>query len=129
MGTKAKTNQKQLLLADDNRLILLSLETILKAGGNGWRVVTAVDGLIALDEFERQHFDLVVTDYQMPNMNGLELLEAIRQRQPETPVIMVTGCNSDDLRERARQSGVFRVLDKPVPGHLFLRAVEEALER
>ena len=129
METKARTKQKQLLLVDDNSLTLLSLHAMLKVGGNGWRVVAVPDGHTALDEIERQHFDLVVTDYQMPDMNGLELLAAVRQRQPETPVIMLTGNGCDDLGERAQQWGVFRVLDKPVPGHLLLRAVEEALER
>ena len=126
METKSKTNQKQLLLVDDNRLTLLSLEAILKVGGNGWRVVAARDGHTALDEIERQHFDLVVTDYQMPGMNGLELVEAVRGKLPDVPAILMTDHDSRELREDALRLGVSRVLDKPVPGPVFLRAIEEA---
>ena len=122
METKAKTYQKHLLLVDDNALNLLSLEAMLKVRGNGWRVVTATDGLIALDEFERQHFDLVVTDYQMPGMNGLVLLEAVRQKSPETPVIMISAHDCLELREQARvlfrKRGDVYLEDAGMPGEL-----------
>jgi CheY-like chemotaxis protein len=115
-----------MLLVDDNWLVLISLEGILVAGGNGWKTVRATDGLAALAELDRQSFDLIVTDYQMPGMNGLKLVQAVQQKRPGTPVIMLTGYDSRELREQARDLDVFRTLEKPVPGHLFLKAVSEA---
>jgi CheY-like chemotaxis protein len=126
MIAQAKTEKKRMLLVDDNLLFLISLEGILIAGGNGWRTVKAMDGPAALAELEDQTFDLIVTDYQMPGMNGLELVEAMRQKLPETPVIMITGHGCRDLRQDALRLGVFCILDKPVPPPLFLRRVREA---
>ena len=121
-----KAEQKRMLLIDDNLLFLVALEGILIASGNDWRTVKAMNGREALVELEGQTFDLIVTDYQMPGMNGLELLAAVRQKLPETPVIMITGDDSNELREQAQHLGVFCVLEKPVPSQVFLRAVREA---
>jgi CheY-like chemotaxis protein len=115
-----------MLLIDDNLLFLVALEGILIASGNDWRTVKAMNGREALVELEGQTFDLIVTDYEMPGMNGLELLAAVRQKLPETPVIMLTGDDSNELREKAHHLGVFCVLEKPVPGRLFLKTVREA---
>jgi CheY-like chemotaxis protein len=123
---KTDDQKKRMLLVDDSLLIRLSLESIIIAGGNGWQTVTAADGLEALAELENQSFDLIVTDYQMPNMDGLEFVAAVRQKLPEIPVVLVTGSSSDELQTQAQNLGVFCVLDKPVPAHLFLRAVNEA---
>jgi DNA-binding NtrC family response regulator len=59
-------------------------------------------------------------------MNGLELVAAVRQMLPEIPVIMITGSDSHEWQEGAERLGIFRALEKPVPGHLFLKAVREA---
>lgn len=126
MVEKVKNEKKQILLVDDNLLFLVSLEGILIAGGNGWRTVKAMDGREALAALEGQTFDLIVTDYQMPGMSGLELVAAVRQKLLETPVIMITGYNGRELQEQAHHLGVFCVLDKPVPPNLFLRSVREA---
>jgi CheY-like chemotaxis protein len=116
-----------MLLIDDNLLFLLALESILVSGGNGWQAVKARNGLDALAKLDRQSYDLVVTDDRMPGMDSLELLEAVRHNVPEVPVIVMTGHDSRELRERAEDLGAFCVLEKPVPGPVFLRAVREGL--
>jgi DNA-binding NtrC family response regulator len=88
-----------------------------------------MDGREALVELESQSFDLVVTDYQMLGMNGLELAEILGRRRPGMPVILMTGHSTRELQKQARGLGVFCVLEKPVPVHLFLRAVRAASER
>jgi CheY-like chemotaxis protein len=128
MEPNKRNDQKRILLVDDNLLFLVSLEGILVAGGNGWQTARAVNGYEALARLERQRFDLIVIDYQMPGLNGLELLEIMRQKQLETPAIIITGEASPELREQARSLGVFCVLEKPVPDNYFLETVREASE-
>jgi CheY-like chemotaxis protein len=127
MASKKSTRQKRTLLVDDNLLVLISLEGMFVALDGDWKTVKARDGREALKELESQTFDLIVTDYQMPGMNGLELVEAARQMLLETPVMMLTEHDDRELREQAHDLGVSCMLEKPVSGHLFLSKVWEAL--
>jgi CheY-like chemotaxis protein len=123
MEAKTRNEQKRMLLANANRLFLTSLEGILIAGGNGWQTVKVSDGRQALVELDDGTFDLIVADYQMPGVSGLELVTAMRQKLPGIPVIMTTGNDSHELREQAERLGVSRVLEWPIPGPTFLGAV------
>jgi DNA-binding NtrC family response regulator len=95
--------------------------------GTNYQVFTATDGLAALNELEQRPFDLVVTDYSMPRMNGLELLRAIRLRQPEMRVIMFTGHESEALKAEARRLRVYRFLSKSLNMGDFFQVVRQAL--
>lgn len=57
----------------------------------GYSIVEAHTGAEALEEFDKQHFDLVVTDYKMPKMDGLELIQNLRLKKPAVPVILLSG--------------------------------------
>ena len=57
----------------------------------GYRIATAASAADALDQFRHQPFDLVVTDYKMPRMNGVELILQLRKQTPELPVILISG--------------------------------------
>ena len=91
-------------------------------------VVTAADGLAARDQIEKQTFDLVVTDYSMPGLNGLELLQVIRCMQPEARVILMTGDVGGDLEARARRLRAYCYLPKPVKVDVFRQIIREALD-
>src|SRR2546421_13047690 len=58
---------------------------------HGYRAVSAFNAQDALDKFEKQDFDILVTDFRMDGMNGVELAQKIHERQPQIPVIIVTG--------------------------------------
>jgi two-component system NtrC family response regulator len=80
---------KTILFVDDHQVLAnLSCE-ILEMQGYG--AVSAYDGADALRKLEQDDFDVVVTDYRMEGMNGLELARKIHEKQPEMPVILVTG--------------------------------------
>jgi DNA-binding NtrC family response regulator len=81
----------------------------------------------ALDEFNKQKFDLVVTDYNMPRMNGLELLKIIRSMQEDLPVIMVTSHGDAALENEARRLQVYDYLTKSMHISVFRQTVEAAL--
>lgn len=78
-----------ILLVDDNKLGLSARKSVLEELGH--RIATAANGVEALELFARQTFDLVVTDYKMPRMDGLELIAGLRKMSPELPVILISG--------------------------------------
>jgi DNA-binding NtrC family response regulator len=80
---------KTILFVDDHQVLAnLSCE-ILEM--QGYRAISAYDGSDALQKIERDEFDVVVTDYKMEGMNGVELAQKIHEKHPEIPVILVTG--------------------------------------
>lgn len=79
----------RILLVDDNKLGLAARKSVLEE--LGYVMTTAVEGKEALEQFARQKFDLVITDYRMPRMNGVELIKKIRELAPAVPIIMISG--------------------------------------
>jgi CheY-like chemotaxis protein len=78
-----------ILLVDDNKLGLSARQCVLEELGH--RITTASNGADALEQFSNHKIDLVVTDYKMPRMDGLELIAGLRQIAPELPVILISG--------------------------------------
>jgi ATP-dependent Lon protease len=78
-----------ILLVDDNKLGLSARKCVLEELGH--TIWTAANGVDALEQFASRKFDLVVTDYKMPRMDGLELIAALRKTSPELPVILISG--------------------------------------
>ncbi len=79
---------KKILVVDDNEMLRRLTCDILRE--EGYRAVPAADAAEALRAFEEEEFDLLVTDFQMPGMNGVELARAVRDRNPHFPVIVMT---------------------------------------
>jgi CheY-like chemotaxis protein len=83
----------------------------------GYAISTAESGVDALDKIKTTHFDLILTDIQMPLMNGLELAASIRKLEDEAkkhlPIIALTGYAGDDEVKEALNSGVNEILTKP----------------
>jgi CheY-like chemotaxis protein len=78
-----------ILLVDDNKLGLCARKCVLEELGH--TIATAANGVDALELLANQKFDLVVTDYKMPRMDGLELIAGLRKTQPALPVILISG--------------------------------------
>ena len=78
-----------------------------------WKVCDeASDGLEALAKFDKDKFDVIVLDFQMPGMNGLDAAKQINSRSPRTPILMVTMHYSRQLAEEARKVGIRGVCSK-----------------
>lgn len=100
------------LLVDDEELVTEGLERALFA--EPFRILSARSARLALGILEREHVDVIVSDEQMPEVSGSELLSEVRQRYPEVQRIMLTGRASLDTTIRAiNDAGVFRFLRKP----------------
>jgi DNA-binding NtrC family response regulator len=80
----------------------------------GYEVDTAPDGRAALAVVATPHPSAVITDVVMPEMTGLELLEAVHRDAPDMPVIVITAHGTLDTRSRAAANGFFAYLPKPV---------------
>ena len=79
---------KKILVVDDNEILCRLACDILRT--EGYRAVPASNAAEALQAFEEEEFDLLVTAFQMPGMSGLELARAVRNRSPHFPVIVMT---------------------------------------
>ncbi len=107
-----KKARKKILVIDDSRATREVVSGLLK--GAGYDVVTAEDGLQALRILSRESFDLVVTDINMPGMDGYELTKTIREtpRLKSLPVIMLTTLGSEEERKRGEEVGADEYLVK-----------------
>ncbi len=118
---------RRILLVDDEEQVTTSLQVGL---GNlqNYEIVTANSGERALQLLDQQTFDLVITDYKMPSVDGITLASHIRQSCPRTAVIMLTAFGSDKLRDQASSVDIRRLLDKPVKLTKLRNVVMETLE-
>ena len=90
----------RVLVADDSKLIRMIIADILRELGVT-KIVEATDGSEALKAFRQDEFDLIVLDWQMPGMCGLEVIESIRESGSQVPILMVTatGTHQEHVRD------------------------------
>jgi signal transduction histidine kinase len=103
-----------ILLVDDEPMVLKMLQTFLES--QGYQIITAPGGHEALTIVEQQGhgIDLLITDIRMPDMNGIRLLEAVRQLLPALPAILMTGYTDFDLVVEGLKQRAFDLLFKPI---------------
>lgn len=119
---------QSILLVDDEPDILDSLQTILERHLPGVKVRTALSGPQALDLLKAEPADLIVTDYKMPSMNGLDFLEEASRVAPGVPRILVTAFPDLDIALRAiNQAGVEHFITKPFRPEEVVEQVRAAL--
>ena len=106
-------NKKRILIVDDDQDILRMLEFGLKKLGSDYEILTAKDIFSAIDEIEDQRFDLILTDYMMPGMTGVDLARAARRMSPEAHVVLMTAYGTNKLRNTTDQLGFDGYLNKP----------------
>jgi CheY-like chemotaxis protein len=87
--TSPRLTPARILLVDDNTHGLSARKCVLEELGH--KISTASSGAEALEAFHRHKFDLVVTDYKMPRMNGIELIAQLREQAPDLPIILISG--------------------------------------
>ena len=100
-----------ILVVDDERSMRDFLKILLQK--EGYAVVTAHNGENALECLAGQEFDLIISDIRMPGMGGLELLGAVKEQNPDLPVIMITAFASPDDAVQAMKNGAFDYISKP----------------
>ncbi len=121
-GTKAGTI-RVLVVDDDSGVLEMFLYALKK---RGWYAQGAEDGLQALRRLQHEEFTVVVTDLQMPRMDGLALLREVRRTRSALPVVIQTTLLDPPLEQMLQQAGAFRVLMKGGPLGFLVQSVEEA---
>lgn len=121
-----KADTVNVLVVDDDLDLCTILSRFLER--NGCQVHSASDALQALDVLDRCPISLVITDYQMPHMDGVRFTEALRAdpRFRNLPVIMLTGHMTSELSDKSLRRGVAFALEKPVDFDRLLTLVRFA---
>src|SRR5215207_6165283 len=112
LGPPRAADAATVLIVDDDPAVLL--ETIRTVEHLGYRVVACGAGQDALEKLNQQAFDVMLTDVQMPGGGGLRLLRAVRDRDLDLPVILMTGTPELASAIAAVEYGAFHCLMKPV---------------
>ena len=116
---------RRILVVDDNRAIRNVISKVLRL--MGFDVALAGNGIEALAAFIESSFDLVVTDLQMPTMDGSKLALLVKERSPNTPVILITGTDGETVWKKVTKGSVDSVIFKPFKLKDFQSAVQGAL--
>ena len=117
----------RILIVDDSKYIRSNLLQIFSL--MGFEAIVAGSGSEALDQFYSVTFDLVITDLEMPGMDGWTLSSQIKELSPDTPIVLITGSEKSDLIERLETSNVDLVLFKPFSLKDIQDTVQTALAR
>jgi len=125
-GGVPKVPPQTILLVDDEEIVLRVVSRMLSRGGHS--VITALGGQEAIDRFQPEAVDLVITDLGMPQVTGREVARAIKTRSPETPVILLTGWGSKVEAEQRAPEEVDAVINKPVKFSELHRVLARVLE-
>ncbi|MFO7768057.1 MAG: sigma-54 dependent transcriptional regulator [bacterium] len=118
--------EHRVLVVDDDDSFRRTLTAQLDKAGH--ETVEAEDGRAALEVLENQQFDLILTDLQMPELDGLELLAELTRRLPETPVVVISAYATVDNAIEALRQGAYDFLTKPFEREELLTTVGKALE-
>jgi DNA-binding NtrC family response regulator len=119
-------------LLDDKTLLLVvdahfndreTLRTILE--GKGYRVATAHDGAEAIEMVKSRHYDIIFLDVKLPGIDGIETFEQVKLIDPEAVVIMMTGCDEEDLVRGAVNEGAYTCIYKPFDMQKVIELVEK----
>jgi DNA-binding NtrC family response regulator len=124
-----KEADNHILLVDDDEMVLTSLKSLFELE-TAYQLHIATGGEQALAAAEAQEFDLVISDYLMPGMSGIDLLARLKEAQPWAPRILLTGYADKENAIRAiNEIGLFQYLEKPWDNAHLLLVVRNALER
>ena len=97
--------------------------------GKGYEPVACFDGAQAMREFERQPFDMIITDIMMPNADGYQLAEEVRQTDKHIPILFMTALDDKLSQQRGFRSGADDYVTKPFDADILLLRVEALLRR
>lgn len=116
-----------IILVEDEPDILIILHRLMRDLTGGYDIITVNSGADALALIALRKVPLVITDYNMPGMNGLQLAAAIKETSPDTCVVMITAYATPELERRAREQRIDYYLSKPFPLDRLEQIVRDVL--
>ena len=116
----------EILLVDDDKDMCESLADVITLDCP-YNVSTTTRPFEALEMVKEKDFSLIIIDYKMPEMNGVELLKRLKQIKPDTIIFMLTAFISNELIEQAKKEGADRVLSKFIWPDEILKCIKDAI--
>lgn len=117
----------KILVVDDERAIRNTLKEILEDEGHG--VEIAENGKQGFEKAKEQQYDLIFSDIKMPEMDGMELLSALREAEVESPIVMISGHGNIETAVESIKKGAFDFITKPIELNRLLITTKNALEK
>ena len=117
----------KILVIDDERSIRNTLKDILEFEKH--QVVLAGDGKQGLEAAQSENFDIIFSDIKMPEMNGIELLTLLKEKEIEAPVVMISGHGNIETAVECIKKGAFDFIEKPIDLNRLLITVRNALDK
>jgi CheY-like chemotaxis protein len=120
--------KERILLVDDEIELVESGKRVLK--WMGYQVKGATDPIEALEMIRNQphQFDLIISDFSMPQMNGIQMSEEIKRINPGIPIILLSGYNSDVAKKQIKSSGVNGFITKPISKNQLAIVIRKVLD-
>ena len=114
---------KKILVVDDSPTVRQTVVMTLQRGG--YKCVEAVDGLDALSVIKHHKFDLVITDLNMPSLNGFELTKELRSREEtkRIPIIILSTESAQDKKDQGKRAGANSWIEKPFKANELLNVI------
>ncbi len=120
-------SKHRILIVDDDPLILRSLSVVMQR--EGYEVAGAPGGAQAVALLAETRFDALVTDFNMPDVDGMRVLKEARERQPDCPVVLVTGYGTIEQAVEAIKQGAFDYICKPIIDEEMKVVIARAIEQ
>lgn len=117
----------RVVIVDDSRVMRQIVIRTLRQAGYDWEITEAADGVLALEVVTAEQPDLVLSDWNMPNMTGIELLRALRAGGDDVPFGFVTSEGSPQMRDEAAEAGALFLVAKPFTAEAFRDVLEPVL--
>ena len=118
---------KSILVVDDSKAIRQSLQFVLEQ--SGYTVAAAVDGIDGLDKVGSQEFDLIITDINMPNLDGIGFIKRVREMDKAkfVPIIVLTTESQSSIMEEGKKSGATGWIVKPFSNDKLIETVKKVI--
>ena len=123
----SKSIQYRILIADDEFLIRWSLTQALSQ--EGYDVIAVEDGGKAIEAIRAQHFDLIITDLVMPELNGWKVLDILQETHPPPRVIIITAHGREDTERMVKEKGAWAYVEKPYIIDQIKKILREVLSK
>jgi two-component system chemotaxis response regulator CheY len=118
----------RVLVADDSRVMRqIVIRTLRQAGYDWWEIVEAPDGVAALEVVTNDPPDFILSDWNMPEMTGIELLRTLTAQGIDIPFAFVTSEGSTEMRDLAAAAGALFLIAKPFTAEIFRETIDPFL--
>ena len=113
----------KILYVDDDPNMLKMVELFMRK--SKYELSSAINGRSALKLLEKNKYDIIITDIQMPELDGLSLIDEIKKQKIKSPIVVVSAFGQDSMSQKALKKGAARILDKPFESKQLFDVIEK----